>query len=211
MGGFSWAKQYLTIEIENEEYENKQLIYVPDENQSGIHDGVILPGWDIIGLGIKEGKNEYKTTFGLSNNDVEIYSKLKIILSIKIPFNYFIWKLLLPLIVVLISSISFIYFPINDFASRFYLPIYAILTAVFLQLSYASAIPETGYMVLMDKIYVATYLIFLINMLQIVVFSKLYFAEKYEHKLLVKWDKSIVYLSMVVYIIYGGILIYNAI
>jgi Ca2+/Na+ antiporter len=37
------------------------------------------------------------------------------------------------------------------------LPIGGLLTAVFLQQSYSSALPDTGYMVLMDKIYVLAY------------------------------------------------------
>lgn len=207
---FPIDKQILSVLIENEEYQMNQLIYLADDNQSGLHDNVIIPGWEIKKLTINSIQNEYKTSFGITDNQYEKYSELNVSLIISRPLNYFIWKLLLPLIVVLISSVSFIYFPINDFSSRFYLPIYAILTAVFLQLSYASAIPETGYMVLMDKIYVATYLIFLLNMIQIVVFSRLYLLNSYTQEILEKWDKSLVYLSVFAYVLYGGMLIYSA-
>ena len=43
--------------------------------------------------------------------------------------------------------------------TRAQLPIGGLLTAVFLQQSYSSALPDTGYMVLMDKIYLLAYAI----------------------------------------------------
>ncbi|MEI2765536.1 MAG: hypothetical protein V9F82_07610 [Dermatophilaceae bacterium] len=52
--------------------------------------------------------------------------------------------------------------------TRSSLPIGGLLTAVFLQQSYSSALPDTGYMVLMDKIYLLSYIIISLVLLQVI-------------------------------------------
>ncbi|MFM6959687.1 MAG: hypothetical protein ACKOW0_01510, partial [Schleiferiaceae bacterium] len=87
------------------------------------------------------------------------YSRLKFDINIKRPESYFIWKLLLPLAVILSGAwISLLLNP-TLIETRSALPASALLTAVFLQQSYGTSLPETGGLVLMDKIYVIAYIL----------------------------------------------------
>ena len=52
--------------------------------------------------------------------------------------------------------------------TQFLMPIGGLLTAVFLQQSYSDALPDTGYMVLMDKIYLLAYIIISMVLLQVI-------------------------------------------
>jgi hypothetical protein len=49
------------------------------------------------------------------------------------------------------------------------LPIGGLLTAVFLQQSYSDALPDSGYMVLMDKIYLLVYLLTAMIILHVII------------------------------------------
>ncbi|HND87697.1 MAG TPA: hypothetical protein PK971_05175, partial [Saprospiraceae bacterium] len=52
--------------------------------------------------------------------------------------------------------------------TRSSLPIGGLLTAVFLQQSYSDALPDTGYMVLMDKIYLVAYALISLVLWQVI-------------------------------------------
>ncbi len=76
--------------------------------------------------------------------------------------------MLLPLLVVMLISIGALIAHPSYLDTRSSLPIGGLLTAVFLQQSYSSALPDTGYMVLMDKIYLLSYVIISLVLLQVI-------------------------------------------
>jgi len=76
--------------------------------------------------------------------------------------------MLLPLLVVMLVGIGALLLHPEHIDTRSSLPIGALLTAVFLQQSYSNALPDTGYMVLMDKIYLMSYALISLVLLQII-------------------------------------------
>ena len=76
--------------------------------------------------------------------------------------------MLLPLLVVMLVGIGSLLLHPEHIDTRSSLPIGALLTAVFLQQSYSDALPDTGYMVLMDKIYLLSYALISLVLLQII-------------------------------------------
>lgn len=162
--------QALKIQIENSMYNTNDLVYLQDTSKSGISNVLKIPGWDIEGLSADENVNEYATNFGDPDVPVnEPYSNLTFKLHISRPMSFFLWKLLLPLLVVMISSLGTMLIYPEFIDARISLPIGALLSAVFLQQSYTSSLPDVGYMILMDKIYVLCYVLIISGLIESII------------------------------------------
>jgi len=92
------------------------------------------------------------------NKDNNIYDTLSFSITLSRPLQYFFWKLLLPIIIVLLSSLGSTIIHPKYVDARIYAPVGALLTTVFLQQSYSSKLPDISYLVFLDKIYLVIYI-----------------------------------------------------
>lgn len=164
-------EQRLGIVIENSIFTYNELVYVADTIDSGFADTLAVPGWNITNWEIESLLHEYSTQFGdRDNGKVNLpYSSLRYQLLISRPINYFIWKLLLPLIIVLISSWCALLLHPSYVDARTSMSSTALLTTVFLQQSYSDTLPEVGYLVLLDKIYALSYLLIIAAIIETII------------------------------------------
>lgn len=160
----------LNILVENYVYTTNQLVYVADAEASGYSDTLAVPDWDIQGFEVSSMMRQYATNFGDSRigNEAQ-YSVFQYSLKISRPVSFFLWKLLLPLIIVVATSWGSLLLNPQHIDSRIALPVTGLLTAVFLQESYSSNLPDVGYLVLLDKIYAIAYILIFISILEAIV------------------------------------------
>ncbi|MFZ4639897.1 MAG: hypothetical protein ACOYMP_05790 [Nodosilinea sp.] len=168
---FPLDRQRLAITIENSLYPADKLVYVPDQQQSGYSETLAVPGWQLRGFNLQSLVHDYKTNFGepLPANGKATYSALRYELATERPVSYFTWKLLLPLVIVLISGWGAFLLSPRYTDSRIALPVTALLTTVFLQQSYGDSIPDVGYLVLLDKIYALAYVLIILSILEAII------------------------------------------
>jgi uncharacterized membrane protein len=160
------------IRIENVIYPLDSMIYLPDTSTSLLRDGFIIPGWEIKGASLNAHHNFYKTNFGEPGRTGSAFSNFTFKLNIVRPTSYFIMKLMLPLLVVMLASLGgLLIYPFYTDA-RISLPIGGLLSCVFLQQSYNDALPDVGDMVLMDKIYLLAYIFIALIMWRIITVAK---------------------------------------
>jgi hypothetical protein len=152
-------QQHISMVLENSIYTAKDLVYVTDEKDSGYADTLSIQGWQIIGWKGHNLLHSYPSDFGFLEPDRTPYSTVRFEILINRPLSYFIWKLLLPLLIVLVSGWGALLLHPSYVESRIAIPVTALLTIVFLQQSYSDALPEVGYLVLLDKIYALAYLL----------------------------------------------------
>ncbi len=158
---FPLDKHTLEIHIENPDYPTEALRYVPDTTSPPIHirPDLMLAGWDILGSGLTPMVHSYGTDFGNPDDRASTFSDLVFTFRLTRPLSYFVLKLLLPLTIVILAALGALLFFPSYVDARISLPVGSLLTAVFLQQSYSDALPDVGYMVLMDKIYLLAYLL----------------------------------------------------
>jgi len=161
-------KHELSLYIENSTDSYDQICYVPDKVSSGYDVGLIVPGWQVIGLKAASYIHDYGTDFGEQGVPrASKYSVLKFVLRLDRYVNFFVWKLFLPLLIILMTNwLSLILKP-TFFEVRTTLPATALLTIVFLQQSALDAIPGCPSLVLMDKIYLLAYFCVILTLLYI--------------------------------------------
>lgn len=154
--------QNLTILIEDTTHTSDELVYIPDTEDSGYGDQLKVSGWRIANWDIAGLLRSYDSQFGAGSEDStgeRVFAALRYQLTIDRSFSFFLWKLLLPLAVVLGMALAALVVHPNQADLRMALPTTGLLTMVFLQQSYTASLPDIGKLVLMDQVYVLGYMV----------------------------------------------------
>ncbi len=168
---FPLDRHSLEIHIENPDFPYNQLQYVSDTTSPPIffRKELTLAGWDIVGAETSMNEHAYQTDFGNPDNPASVFADFVFSFKLRRPVSYFLLKLLLPLTIVIMAGMGALLFFPGYVDARISLPVGSLLTAVFLQQSYADALPDVGYMVLMDKIYLLAYGLIAAIMLELII------------------------------------------
>jgi hypothetical protein len=162
-------KQELALYVENSNETLDQVVYLPDNLSMGYDESMIIPGWDVNGLHGGMFAHDYGTNFGqIGVAEASKYSTLKFSLELSRVKNLFAFRLLLPLLIVLLTNWLALLLKPTLIDVRTALPATALLTLVFLQQSSLEAIPQVSTLVLMDKIYAMAYILVVLTFSQIV-------------------------------------------
>lgn len=202
-------EHFLDVQIENEDYPQDSIIYIPEEDTTYVREGLKLPGWTILGTPGKPQTHRYPINFGETVKPEVTYSNFVFKLKLERPFNYFLLKLLLPLLIVICVCLGALLINPDSIDARISLPIGGLLSAVFLQQSYSSTLPDVGYMVLMDKIYLLAYALIAATMLRVVLTSNQVINRRKELDMrrVRKHDRRLI-LALIIFLITGiGILL----
>ena len=159
-------KQKLILLIENSANADK-VVFLPDTDASGYDQNLMAPGWNITSLQMESLLHDYGTNFG-NPADPGTYSALRFALDLTRVQNLFIWKLMLPLVIVLFTNWLALTLSPTRVDVRTAMPATALLTTVFLQQASLSAIPQVASLVLMDKIYAAAYGVIVLTFARII-------------------------------------------
>lgn len=153
---FPFDHHELTIEIEDKAWDAGRLVYVADAVT--MNPNIDLPGFIIGKPELKIVNKPYPTAFGdLSAPDPAPYSRAIVSIPISRPVMSGITKSFLPVfIVVLVAAAALLLSP-NRVEARVGLSITALLTLVALQLAASSGLPDVGYLLMLDQVYLASY------------------------------------------------------
>lgn len=172
---YPFDKHSVAISLEDNELGSDEFLYVPSKERIAVESSDRLVGWKLNGYNISEKKHLYNSSFGDSREspaDSE-YSRLQFNIEISRSLNYFIWKLLLPLIVVLMLTWSALLITADKTDARMTLAGMSLLTIMFLQQMYSDSLPELSYMTILDKIYALSYFLMIIVLLSILFTTRL--------------------------------------
>lgn len=155
---YPFDKQEISITFKNPVHNSDELVYTPDSVNSNLEPGIIVPGWNIQSFRFYNQQHRYSSNFGLPEvADSSTYDNLSFAITLYRPVQYFFWKLLLPIIIVLLSALGSTIIHPRYVDARIYAPVGALLTAVFLEQSTSSKLPDISYLTLIDKIYLIVY------------------------------------------------------
>ena len=163
---FPFDTQTLSIHLEDEINGHDNLVYQPDLKDSGFGASLQIPGWRMLGWHAEATVQDYASHFGVGAGSR--HAGMIFAIAIERRTSFFLWKLFLPLLVVMCANwLAFLIKP--DLVDvRTALTATALLTLVFLQKSYSDELPEIGTLVLMDKIYAVAYLLVIATLAHVV-------------------------------------------
>jgi len=166
---FPLDRQTLSITIEDGNRGVDELVYVPDKSDIGYAARMRIHGWDILGWRTRQTLQDYASNFGETGSGARSkYAGLRFDLVIRRAPNFFLWKLLLPLVIVLCANWLVLLLRPDLVDVRTALAATSLLTLVFLQKAYSDSLPSVGSLMLMDKIYIMAYLVVLCTLAQVV-------------------------------------------
>lgn len=168
LSNYPLDKQELNIYIEDSVNDESIIVYQADNSASGYDASFKVPGWNLESLSSNVLVHTYNSNFGDPAAESSGYSALKFSLNIERVQNLFWWKLMLPLLLVLITNWLALLLSPRFAEIRTAMPATALLTTVFLQQSSLDAIPQVSSLVLMDYIYVLAYTMIVVTFAQIV-------------------------------------------
>jgi hypothetical protein len=153
---FPFDQHELTIEIEDREFDAGRLVYEADE--VSMNPEIALPGFILGKPQLTIENRPYPTAFGdVANPTPAPYSRAIVSIPISRPVWSGIIKALLPVfLVVLVAAAALLLSP-EHVEARVGLSITALLTLVALQLAATQGLPDVGYLLMLDQIYLASY------------------------------------------------------
>jgi len=162
--------QQIALYMEDTRRTVNEVVYVADTENAGVDASMIIPGWTVSSLTSQTFVHDYQTNFGDSSAGLRATQFTSLVYSVEIErdISYFYWKLLFPLVIVLLTNWLALLLRPHWIDLRTGMPATALLTTVFLQVSYSSNLPELSHLVLMDKIYVLAYAMIIVTLLQII-------------------------------------------
>lgn len=179
-GGFShkfnlkhypFDRQALSISIEDREAEAKDTQYVLDESGAiSINPSIELPGFDLAPATLNILTKVHPSHFGDTRNQSNKtqYTHALIEIPISRPVYTYLVKLILPVLCVVFCAGLMLSFKPTYVDARVGIGITALLTLVALQITLNDELPEIDYLILMDKIYLLTYIYIILGLTAVV-------------------------------------------
>jgi hypothetical protein len=161
-----------------------QYVYEFDQAHTGMDDGVKLAGWQVSSY-FEWGVEKFKQPDGTEQSELQFF------IALRRPLLSSIFKSLVPVFfMAFIAGFQLLLKP-KSAAGRLAGATGALTGVVMFHLSSTSSLPPLGYMTLMDKFMIATYLVYLVNIAFSVAMVR--FEEKKNEKM-----------SELMYLVAGG-------
>lgn len=165
-GDYPLDEQTLSIQMEDSFYPNTTLVYVPD--QGSVLDPSVTAYGAIPGLSYVHNSfrvyvvnHFYNTAFGYQvipgGNTTSSYSRFVAQFTLSRPFAASVTSLLLPVGIIIALAVVCFFIDAEKFEERIALLVTAVLTAVLLQVNFASTVPSDGQFTLADRVMLVVY------------------------------------------------------
>jgi hypothetical protein len=181
--------QQLNIVFEDTLWLDYQLLYRPNTDDTKLSNDVVIPGWDITKIGFLADTNQYDTQFGLINeNQNHSYSQLVFSVFIERPVQFFAFKFVFPLSIILLFSLVSFWMPVDKFDVRIALSGSALLNLIFLQQLHGNEIVSSQQMVLIDLLYIYAYVSVITTLIDMI-YSNYRFLQQQDEQYIVSRNR----------------------
>ncbi len=156
-------EQDLVIEVEEATYLVNELEYEVDP-ESTIDPKLIVPGWNVAKSEVKEDTAVFATTFGdprVKRGD-DAYSRVTLTVHLVRPTAGMLVKTIVPLAITILITFAIFLVEPHLVDARLALTVTALVSAIALHFTTATELPEVGYLVLLDKVYILSYVVILL-------------------------------------------------
>ncbi len=154
--------QTLSVELEDTQLGADDLRFVPDRQGITINPSIRLASYQVGTPKLEVRSVPYPTDFGdLSAPNISSYSRVFLTVPVRRPWISGTVKVLLPVGLILLSAVLALLIRPDHIEARISLGITALLTLVALQFTASTELPEVDYLMLIDKVYLASYVFIL--------------------------------------------------
>jgi hypothetical protein len=150
----------IVLSLEDARHSTGALVHEIDVKGTAMRPDLTIPGWTLGPMEAKLGRSKFATTFGdpRSGRADETYSRVSFAVRIQRPLVGIISKTVVPIALIILITFGAFFCQPSDIDARLCLTITALISAVALQFTAATELPPTGSLLLLDKIYILSYL-----------------------------------------------------
>jgi hypothetical protein len=156
---FPLDRQTLELQVESYLWNRDRLQFVHDETISGFSNGISIPEWNI------EAINGRVREIAVMRSDAP-FSRYTLEIEIARKPGFYIWKVFLPLVVIVALSWSVFWMTDERFSARSRISATGVLTVVAYQFVFAENLPRVGYLTLLDQIMIGSFGLLAVTVLE---------------------------------------------
>lgn len=202
---YPFDRQVLEIVFEDKANESHEMVYISEGVT--INPRLTLPGFNLGQPQIEVLDLPYPTQFGdLRLSQPSSYSRARVEVPISRPVLTFALKLLLPVFSVLLCALLMFLLDPTYVDLRINVGITSLLAIVVLQMTLNQDVPEIGYLMLIDKIYLCAYAFVVIGLILVVWTVRLVRQEKHEAAWALQRRSLITLTLTFVVVVVGGLI-----
>jgi len=147
---FPFDRQTLVLQVESYLWNRDQLQLVPDETISGFSDGIAIPEWEIRAV------RGHVSEVSVIRSNIP-FSRYTLEIEVHRQPGFYLWKVFLPLIVIVSLSWSVFWMTDERFPGRSRVSATGVLTIVAYQFVFAENLPRVGYLTLLDMVMIGSF------------------------------------------------------
>jgi len=197
---FPFDSQQLTLEIESFTWNAEQVVMVADASKTGFSEDFEIPEWTITGVRAHEERVDVIRS-------AEPFSRFVLTIDIERKSGFYLWKVMLPLLIIVALSWSIFWMVDEKFGIRVRTSATGILTIVAFQFVASQNLPRVGYLTLIDKVMVISFLLLGVTVLESYVVSR-YQASNIDraHSIdrAARWFFPLTYASLIAIVVLGA-------
>jgi hypothetical protein len=191
----------ITLQIEDEQNERSDLIFVAENSTTDYSSRVQIHGYNIDNITVIEKPHTYKSNFGdpRINNNNTTFSQLVVGIDISRPDLGFYFRIFVGLFVAVAAALLALFIKPTQVDPRFVLGSGALFVAVANFIITSELIPKTGILTLADMVNDLGLILILVTLTESVISLYLY-EKKGEKKLARTMDKISIVLLLLIFI-----------
>lgn len=164
---FPFDSQLLEMEIESFTWTNRDLVFNENKDKIGFANNFKIPEWTVNNVNIFIGNKQ-------EIRDREPFSEFSIYISISRESGFYLFKILLPLVLIIATSWSIFWLPYQELANRIHISLAVVLSVVAYQFVVSGNLPKIPYFTTMDNILIVSFEFIVLTIIQSIIVNKLY-------------------------------------
>ena len=200
---FPFDRQSLEIFLEPFLDERGTMTIVYDAELSGVgtEPFVELAQWQILGL----KATPERRAIGKSNRQI---AELEINLLVKRRYRYYLWKVFLPLLLMVGIAYSAFWIKIDDYYTQISITLTAILTEIAFLFAISNSLPKVPYLTFIDAFFLMSFLFSCLCMAELVVVHQFREWDQSEHGERLRRVSQLLYPAVYVLLVAGVALVF---
>lgn len=155
IGSFPFDKQKLRLSIENSQFDNRSMVFVPTRTGKHFDPRFVLSDWDIDSCEVFVSNKVYDTNFGDTTlpGPRSVYSSFRVRLNIDRDATGLFWKMFLGMYIAFLIAYICFYIHSDGMDSRFALSVGSLFAVIGNKYIIDSALPESTSFTLVDTLH----------------------------------------------------------
>ena len=171
LGKFPFDQQVVEIEIESFAWSHEHLVFHQADDKIGFSDDFEIPEWDTT-----EVRTNLEVVQGI--RDRAPFSKFLMEIEVTRRYGFYIWKLLVPLVLIVGISWAVFWMVSDSLGTRMQVSFTGILSAIAYQFLMNNDLPKIPEMTFMDSVIAFSFILMVFTIVESIIANSLYSQQK---------------------------------